>query len=145
MATIVIVSGYFNPMHRGHVRMVQQAKKLGDKLVVIVNNDVQQQLKKGKIIMPEDERQEVVAALRDVDEVVLSIDQDRTVMKSLEFVGKKYSGNKIIFANGGDRSSVKKIPEGEICDRLGIELLFGVGGDDKPQSSTNINKSLGLE
>jgi cytidyltransferase-like protein len=145
MSTIVIVSGYFNPMHRGHVRMVQHAKKLGDKLVVIVNNDKQQHLKKGKIIMSEDERQEVVTALRDVDEVVLSIDQDRTVMKTLEHVGKKYSGHKIIFANGGDRSSVKEIPEAEICKQLDIDLLFGIGGEDKPQSSSNINKALGLE
>lgn len=145
MATIVILSGYFNPIHRGHIRMVQHAKKLGDRVVVIVNNDTQQHLKKGKIIMAADERQEVVTALRDVDEVLLSIDQDRTVMKTLEHVGKKYSGHKIIFANGGDRSSVKTIPEAEVCERLGIELIFGVGGDDKPQSSSNINKALGLE
>src|SRR5690349_20266258 len=77
MATIVIVSGYFNPIHKGHIRMIKHAKKLGDKLVVIVNNDKQQHLKKGKIIMPEDERHEVVTALRDVDEVILSIDEDR--------------------------------------------------------------------
>lgn len=145
MATIVIVSGYFNPMHRGHVRMVKHAKQLGDKLVVIVNNDKQQRLKKGKIIMPEDERQEVVTALRDVDEVILSIDEDRTIMKTLEHVGQKYSGHKIIFANGGDRSSVKEIPESEVCHELGIDLKFGIGGDDKPQSSTNINKALGRE
>ncbi len=145
MATIVIVSGYFNPIHRGHVRMVQHAKKLGDKLVVIVNNDKQQHLKKGKIIMTQDERQEVVTALKDVDEVILSIDQDRTVMKTLEHVGKKYSGHKIIFANGGDRSSVKAIPEAEVCADLGIDMQFGIGGEDKPQSSTNINKTLGLE
>lgn len=145
MATIVIVSGYFNPIHKGHIRMIRHAKKLGDKLVVIVNNDKQQHLKKGKIIMPEDERHEVVTALRDVDEVVLSIDQDRTVMKTLEHVGKKYTGHKIIFANGGDRSSVTTIPEAAVCDELGIDLQFGIGGDDKPQSSSNINKALGLE
>ncbi|MEK7636902.1 MAG: adenylyltransferase/cytidyltransferase family protein [Patescibacteria group bacterium] len=145
MSTIVIVSGYFNPIHRGHIRMVQHAKKLGDKLVVIVNNDKQQHLKKGKIIMAEDERREVVTALRDVDDVILSIDQDRTVMKTLEHVGKKYRGHKIIFANGGDRSSVKEIPEAEVCQQLGIDMHFGVGGEDKAQSSSNINKALGLE
>jgi len=145
MSTIIVLSGYFNPIHRGHIRMVQHAKKLGDKVVVIVNNDKQQHLKKGKIIMGEDERQEVVTALRDVDEVILSIDEDRTVLKTLEHIGKKYTGHKIIFANGGDRSSVTTIPEAEVCQELGIDLKFGIGGEDKPQSSTNINKALGVE
>ncbi len=145
MSTIVVLSGYFNPIHRGHIRMVQHARKLGDKVVVIVNNDIQQHLKKGKIIMTEGERQEVVSALRDVDEVILALDQDRTVMKSLEHIVKKHPGHKVIFANGGDRSSVKTIPEAVVCDQLGIELVFGVGGEDKPQSSTNINKALGVE
>lgn len=142
---IVIVSGYFNPIHRGHVRMLKHARQLGDKLVVVVNNDVQQQLKKGKIIMAEDERQEVVSAMRDVDEVVLSVDQDRTVCQSIEMVAKRYAGHTLIFANGGDRASTKDIPETEVCARYQIEMHFGIGGTDKPQSSTNINRALGHE
>lgn len=145
MQTIVVVSGYFNPIHRGHVRMFKHARQLGDKLVVIVNNDIQQRLKKGKIITAADERQEVVSSMRDVDQVVPSIDQDRTVCRTLESIASQYKGNRIIFANGGDRSSTKVIPETEICEKNGIEMRFGIGGEDKPQSSTNINQALGLE
>lgn len=125
--------------------MLKHARQLGDKLVVIVNNDVQQQLKKGKIIMAEDERQEVVSAMRDVDEVVVSVDQDRTVCRSIESVAKRYAGETLVFANGGDRASTKDIPETEVCSRYHIEMQFGVGGTDKPQSSTNINRALGHE
>lgn len=145
MPTTIILSGYFNPLHRGHVRMIRAARALGDKLVVIVNNDVQQHLKKGKIIMPEDERVEVVSAIQGVDEVMLSIDHDRTVMQTLESLALKYKGQPMIFANGGDRDSPTAIPETAICEKFGIELRFGVGGDDKPQSSTNINRARGLE
>ncbi|MBI4426271.1 MAG: adenylyltransferase/cytidyltransferase family protein [Candidatus Kerfeldbacteria bacterium] len=142
---IVIVSGYFNPVHRGHIRLLRQARQLGDKLIVIVNNDVQQRLKKGKIIMSEAERMEVVSAMRDVDEVVLSVDQDRTVCRTLELVAGRYAGSRIIFANGGDRSSTREIPETAVCEQHGIVMRFGVGGGDKPQSSSNINQALGLE
>lgn len=145
MSKIVIVSGYFNPLHRGHVRMLRHGRQLGDKLICIVNNDKQQVLKKGKVIMAEDERMEVVAAMRDVDEVVLSLDDDRTVMKTLEFIAVEHSNDHLIFANGGDRSSPKEIPETAVCQEFGIELIFGVGGEDKPQSSSNINKALGHE
>lgn len=145
MKTLVVVSGYFNPVHRGHVRMFRHARQLGDKLLVIVNNDRQQTLKKGKVIMTEDERMEVVAAMRDVDEVVLSIDSELPVIKTLEFVAIEHSAEKLIFANGGDRSSPKVIPETPVCEEFHIEMRFGVGGEDKPQSSTHINKALGHE
>lgn len=95
--------------------------------------------------MPEDERCEVTAALKGVAEVVLSVDQDRTVVQTLSSLGKKYAGRHIIFANGGDRSSVADIPETAICKQYGMDMRFGVGGSDKPQSSTNINKARGLE
>lgn len=143
--TVVIVSGYFNPIHKGHVRMIRHARQLGDYLIVIVNNDAQQLQKKGKIIMPQDEREEIVAALRDVDEVVLATDQDRTVCKTLEIIAIEHSSDRLIFANGGDRAAPKDIPETAVCNEFGIEMKFGVGGEDKPQSSTNINKALGHE
>lgn len=142
---ISIVSGYFNPLHLGHLKMIREAKGLADKLIVIVNNDVQQKLKKGKIIMNEDERVEIVSALRDVDEVILSVDQDGTQVKTIEDVARKYVGNTIIFCNGGDRNSVKEIPEGEVCLRYGIEMKFGVGGNYKQNSSSTINVLLGKE
>lgn len=146
---VVIVSGFFNPLHGGHLDMIEAAKKLGDRLVVIVNNDEQQLLKKGKIILDQDNRTRLIRALRDVDEVVLSIDNEPPVINTLEMLAKQYHGEQLIFANGGDRDSVKAIPETEVCNKYGIELVFGVGTDVrglvKPDSSTRINQELGLQ
>lgn len=137
---ISIVSGYFNPLHLGHLKMIQDAKSMGDKLVIIVNNDIQQEIKKGKIIMSENERYEIVKALRDVDDAILSIDEDSTVTKTLELVSKKYPEDELFFCNGGDRNACADIPEAEICKKYNIELKFGVGGDFKTNSSSNINQ-----
>jgi cytidyltransferase-like protein len=146
---VVIVSGFFNPLHGGHLDMIEAAKRLGDRLVVVVNNDKQQLLKKGKIILDEDNRTRLMRALRDVDEVVLSIDEEPPVINTLEFLAKQYHGEDLLFANGGDRDSVKAIPEGEVCEKYNIELQFGVGtevrGLVKPDSSTRINQELGLQ
>ncbi|OGY45941.1 MAG: glycerol-3-phosphate cytidylyltransferase [Candidatus Buchananbacteria bacterium RIFCSPHIGHO2_01_FULL_39_8] len=145
MKKIIIASGYFNPVHIGHIKLLKAAKKLGDFLVVVVNNDKQQMLKKGKIIMDENERMEIIKAIRYVDEVFLSIDEDKTQCKTLETLAEKYKDDKLIFANGGDRDSEKAIPETDICKKYNIEMRFGVGGIDKPNSSSNINKLLGIE
>ena len=142
---IVIESGYFNPLHGGHLDMIEAGKKLGDKLIVIVNNDKQQLLKKGKIILTEDNRARVMVALRDIDEVVVSIDDDPTVIKTLEMIAQKYPNDELIFANGGDRSSAKVVPETEVCEKYGIEMLFGIGGESKADSSTRINQETGDE
>ena len=112
---IIIESGYFNPLHGGHLDMIEAGKKLGDKLIVIVNNDVQQVQKKGKVILDQTNRLRLVGALRDVDEVILSIDQDPTQIATLEEVAKKYPNDELVFANGGDRDSEKAIPEGDVC------------------------------
>ena len=98
---VVAVSGYFDPIHVGHLELLKLARQLGDKLVVIVNNDQQAVLKKGKSFMNEKDRMEIVSALQSVDEVFLSIDNDKSVCKSLEFLKPN------IFANGGDRSLMK--------------------------------------
>lgn len=140
---VVIVSGFFNPLHGGHLDMIEAAKALGDKLIVIVNNDAQQILKKDKIILPEQNRCRLIAALRDVDEVVLSIDNDPPVIKTLEKVAQDYPDDALIFANGGDRDSEKEVPETEVCHKYGIQMLFGVGGTEKADSSTRINQALG--
>jgi cytidyltransferase-like protein len=145
MKKIIVASGYFNPIHIGHINLVREAKALGDYLIVIVNNDKQQMLKKGKIIMAEHERVEVVKAIKYVDEVVLSIDEDPTVKATLEMVAKKQGKNEIIFANGGDRKDPSLIPESAVCDTYNIRMEFGVGGNDKPNSSSNINKLRGAE
>lgn len=141
---IVITSGYFNPLHMGHIKMLQDAKRIGDRVVVIVNNDVQQMMKKGKIIMPEQDRLTIVRSLKYVDDAWLAIDKDRTVCQTLLMIinHSMYSGNNFIFANGGDRDDSKKVPEADICERAGIKMVFDCGGTDKYDSSTRINKEL---
>lgn len=140
---VVIVSGFFNPLHGGHLDMIEAAARMGDRLVVIVNNDVQQVMKKDKIILPEENRARLIRALRDVDEVMIAIDQDSTVIKSLEAVAEKYRGDELVFANGGDRDSEKAISEADVCREYNIQMVFGVGGMEKADSSTRINQALG--
>jgi cytidyltransferase-like protein len=131
--TIVCVSGYFNPLHIGHIEYFEQSKLLGNKLVVIVNNDKQSFLKKGSSFMPENERLNIIRKLRVVDMAVLSIDEDRTVIKTLDCIRPH------IFANGGDQTN-DTIPEKDICDKLGIKLIDGMG--DKIQSSSLLLSKL---
>lgn len=145
MKKLVIISGYFDPIHGGHLDMIEAGKAAGDKLIVIVNNDVQQMLKKGQIINTEQERLRVARALRDVDEAVLSIDQDPPVINTIEMIAKDYAGWQIIFGNGGDKNSDKVVPETAICERYGISMIFDMGGNQKSDSSTRINTALGLE
>lgn len=141
----VIVSGYFNPLHGGHLDMIEAAKSLGDYLIVIVNNDKQQVLKKGKVILDEMNRLRLMSALRAVDEVVLSVDTDPSVIKTLREVAVKYPKDKLVFANGGDRDGYRMVPESEVCKELDIKMVFGVGSDEvvKRDSSTRINQALG--
>lgn len=137
MDQLVIVSGYFNPVHIGHVKYLEAAKSLGGKLLVIVNNDVQQILKKGRIIIPEEERLYVVAALKPVDHVILSIDTDSTVCKTLEYIAINNPNQVLLFGNGGDRF-MSNIPEVAVCDTHSIQMVFNLGGP-KTTSSSEIN------
>jgi cytidyltransferase-like protein len=131
---IVIVSGYFNPLHKGHIEYFVKSKSLGDYLLVIVNSDLQRELKNSKFFQDEEERMLIVSNLKMVDEVVLSIDRDRTQIETLIFLQEKYgSSNHLIFANGGDQTN-ETIPESFICNQLGIELIDGLG--NKIQSSS---------
>lgn len=118
---VVAVSGYFNPLHVGHLEMIRKAKKMGNQLVAIVNNDKQVAIKGAVPFMPEADRLKIVAALRDVDKVFLSVDTDRTVCRSLAKVHPD------IFANGGDRKSIGDVPEYPICQKLGIKMVDGLG------------------
>jgi len=124
---IVCVSGYFSPFHSGHLEYFEKSKRLGDKLVVIVNSDKQSYLKKGSTFMKEGERLKIVRSLKCVDYAVISIDDDRTVCKTLESVRPD------IFTNGGDQNNTI-IPEKKICEKLGIKLVDGLG--EKIQSSS---------
>ena len=116
----VAVSGYFDPIHIGHLEYLKLAKKLGDKLVVIVNNNHQCILKKGKPFMDESDRVEIVKCLKMVDEVFLSVDMEKTNCASLESVKPD------IFANEGDRSTAE-VPESSICKKYNIEMIDGLG------------------
>jgi cytidyltransferase-like protein len=124
---IVAASGYFNPLHKGHVEYLQKAKDLGDYLVVIINNDKQRELKGAKEFMKQDERMAIVSALRCVDKVVLCVDTDSSVSRTLRIIKPN------IFAKGGDRYS-SEIPESKVCGELGIKIVDGLG--DKIQSSS---------
>lgn len=126
---VVAVSGYFDPIHVGHLEYLQLASKLGDRLIVIVNNNHQAKLKKGEFFMHEKDRIQIVAALRCVDEVFLSIDTDSSVCKSLEAVKPN------IFANGGDRS-LDEIPETAVMKKHDIKMVDGLG--DKIRSSSDL-------
>ena len=140
---VVIVSGYFNPLHGGHLDMIEAAAKMGDRLIAVVNNDAQQVEKKGKVILQETNRARLLRALRMVDEVVISIDGDQTQIKTLAFIASQYPDDELVFANGGDRDSEKAIPETEVCRENNIQMIFGVGGNNKADSSTRINQALG--
>jgi cytidyltransferase-like protein len=130
----IIVSGYFNPIHKGHIEYFNNAKANGDKLIVIINNDYQRKLKGSTDFQKEDERIFIVSNIKSVDNVFLSIDQDRTVCATLKQIYEIFSGDyNIAFANGGDQNN-SSIPEVPICDELGIELIDGLG--DKIQSSS---------
>lgn len=133
MKKVVAVSGGFDPIHVGHVRMILEAKALGDELVVILNNDNWLKKKKGSAFMPEEQRKEIIEAIRGVDRVVLTKhipdDEDRSVCEALREIHPD------IFANGGDRFS-DNIPEAVLCRELGIETVFNVGAGGKMQSSS---------
>ena len=130
----IIVSGYFNPIHKGHIEFFNQAKANGDRLIVIVNSDYQRGLKGSKEFQNEDERIFIVSNIKSVDKVVLSMDQDKTQCATLRSLHHKLSSMyQLAFANGGDQNN-NSIPEYTVCNELGIELIEGLG--EKIQSSS---------
>jgi len=141
----VIVSGYFSPLHIGHLDMIEAAAAMGEWLIVIVNNNDQQVAKKGKLIIDEQDRLRLIQALRVVDDAFIAVDSDRTVRESIRLAAQKYPDHQLIFANGGDRHDGSVVPEADVCLELGVEMVFGVGGEDKADSSTRINTELGVE
>lgn len=134
MKKAVIVSGYFNPIHKGHLEYFHNAKSHGDALFVIVNSDHQRALKGSKEFQDEQERVFIVSSLRVVDKVFLSIDEDRTVCETIAHIHKEFGNTyALAFANGGDQNN-DTIPERPVCEHLGISLIDGLG--DKIQSSS---------
>ena len=141
---VVVVSGYFNPIHSGHIDYLESAKEIGDYLIVIVNNDKQVKMKGRDPFMNELERLRIVRALRCVDKAVIAIDEDGTVCRSIKkeyhqlqddpfFIG-------MAFANGGDRNK-GGVPEDLLEEELGIRMIYNVGGEKTQSSSTLIQRS----
>ena len=152
MKTIVIASGYFNPIHKGHIEYLQKASELGDELMVIVNSDLQVGVKGSKPFMDQSERSAIINAIKGVDGFMIGIDEDGTVCKSIEFLVKSYRDKRyfdsayefpedceFIFAKGGDRK-IGEIPEKKICDFLGVKIVDGLG--EKIQSSSELLKKV---
>lgn len=130
----IIISGYFNPLHKGHIELFHKAKKLGSILFIIVNSDYQRALKGSKEFMKEDERFLIIDQLEITDKVFLSIDKDRTVCLTLQKIYTEFNNKfELYFANGGDRYN-ENIPEMNLCKKLGIKLIDKLG--DKIQSSS---------
>ena len=130
----VIVSGYFNPLHKGHIEYLKLSKKKGDILIVIVNNDFQRELKGSKKFMDEKERQLIIGELRVVDKVYLSIDKDKSVSKTIQKIYNELINEfELFFANGGDQDN-SSILESKVCKELNIKMIDGIGS--KIQSSS---------
>ena len=135
----IIVSGYFNPLHKGHLELFQKAKAFGDKLWVIVNSDLQRKLKGSKEFMDQDERLMIVRAIEIIDKALISIDKDKTQCATIADLADKFSSEyELHFANGGDQNN-DSIPEAPVCREKGIGLLEGLG--NKIQSSSWLLKN----
>lgn len=130
----IIVSGYFNPIHKGHLEYFNNAKSIADKLFVIVNNDHQRELKGSKEFQDENERMIIVSNIKTVDRAILSIDKDRTVQETIKLIAEQFGSEfDLGFANGGDQTN-EICPEKSICNEFKIQLIDGMG--DKIQSSS---------
>ena len=132
-STTVAVAGGFDPLHLGHIRYFKAAKELGDKLVAILSSDQALRMRKGYNFMPFEERKEVLESIKYIDEVILSIDEDYTFRKTLEQLKPD------IFANGGNKT-MENTPEREVCEKLGIKMVFKVGGEKIQSSSGLVSK-----
>ena len=136
----IIVSGYFNPIHKGHLEYFNNAKALADQLFVIVNNDHQRELKSSREFQDENERMIIVSNIKAVDKAILSIDADRTVRETIKMIAEQFGGEfDLGFANGGDQNN-DTIPEKPICEEMNVALIDGLG--DKIQSSSWLLKKL---
>ena len=136
----IIVSGYFNPIHKGHLEYFNNAKAIADQLFVIVNNDHQRALKGSKEFQDENERMIIISNIKAVDKAILSVDNDRTVCKTIKMIAEQFGGVfNLGFANGGDQNN-DTIPERSVCEQMNVTLIDGLG--DKIQSSSwLLNKS----
>lgn len=136
----IIISGYFNPIHKGHIEYINLSKSHGDILIVIVNNDIQRELKGSMEFMLQEERKLIISNIRAVDKVYISIDDDKSVSKTISLIHSElHKDYTLFFANGGDQNN-NSIPEITICEKLGIKLLENMG--KKVQSSSWLIKKI---
>jgi cytidyltransferase-like protein len=136
MKRIILITGGFDPLHSGHIAYIKAAKELGDSLIVGVNSDEWLRRKKGQEFMPWQERATIIAALHDVDRVINFDDSDNSAKDAIKKVRAIHPAAQIIFANGGDRTK-ENIPEMDLLEEmLHLEFVFGVGGEDKKNSSS---------
>ena len=134
---LVVVSGGFDPLHVGHARMINEAALHGD-VVVLLNSDAWLERKKGYVFMPFEQRAEILSSLQNCLTSYSVDDSDGTVCRGLEYFASmigEWEYDKLVFANGGDRKE-GNVPEYKVCEDLGIEMLFGIGGNEKPNSSS---------
>ena len=138
MRDIILVSGGFDPVHSGHIKLIQEASNHGD-VVVLLNSDNWLKKKKGKAFLSFNERKIIMNALKKVIDVIEFDDSDKTCINGIEKAIQKYPDNKIIFANGGDRNN-KTTPEIEFCNKNNVRTIWGIGGRNKTNSSSLILK-----
>ena len=135
---IVLVSGGFDPIHSGHIKLIKEASNYGD-IIVLLNSDNWLRKKKGKEFLSFNERKIILNSIKNVIDVVPCGNEDKTCIDGIKLAISKYSKNKIFFANGGDRND-NTTPEAIFCDQNNIETLWGIGGNKKSNSSSWILK-----
>tara|TARA_X000001036_G_C20469940_1_gene721087 strand:+ start:23 stop:802 length:780 start_codon:yes stop_codon:yes gene_type:complete len=136
-----LVSGGFDPVHIGHLRMFKDAKSLSDKVILLLNNDEWLVKKKGKPFMTENQRKEILEEFKSISRVIIQTSSDKSSTKAIEEFVLKNPNKNICYCNGGDRSNIKNILEADICKKLGVSLEFGVGGENKIESSSQLTKN----
>ena len=136
-----LVSGGFDPVHLGHLRMLQEAKKLSDKVIVLLNNDAWLVKKKGKPFMNENQRKEILSEFKSITKVIIQNSSDKSSNQAIEDFVQNNPNKSICYCNGGDRSNIKNILESKICKKLGVSLEFGVGGEEKVESSSQLSRN----
>tara|TARA_Y100001936_G_C16058123_1_gene662414 strand:- start:1146 stop:1925 length:780 start_codon:yes stop_codon:yes gene_type:complete len=136
-----IVSGGFDPVHVGHLRMFQDAKKLSDNVIILLNNDDWLIRKKGKPFMNQKQRKEILEEFESITEVIIQKSSEKSSSLAIEEFAENNQKKNICYCNGGDRSNIENIREADTCKKLGIDLVFGVGGEEKIESSSELTKN----
>ena len=136
-----LVSGGFDPVHVGHLRMFQDAKNLSNKVILLLNNDEWLIKKKGKPFMNQNQRKEILEEFKSITEVIIQTSSEKSSSRAIEEFVNNNSNKSICYCNGGDRSNIKNILESDICKKLGVSLEFGIGGEEKVESSSQLTKN----